>query len=87
MNLEVLLNTYERKARYLSALLTVAPIIIWLYFWFPEIRSLEGTIISLIVGLGISIPLSILARTSGKKVQDKLSINVGGSSCYYNFKE
>ncbi|MCG3085848.1 hypothetical protein JEG43_02740 [Anoxybacillus sp. LAT_35] len=72
MNLEVILNTYERKARYYPSLLTVSPIIIWLYLWFPEISSLEGTFISLIVGLGISIPLSVLARTLGKKKQDKL---------------
>ncbi|MDF2606281.1 MAG: hypothetical protein K0S34_471 [Bacillales bacterium] len=77
MNLDVVLNTYERKARYLPAVVSVSPVIIWLYLWFPEIRSLEGTFISLIIGLGISIPLSILARTLGKKQQDKLLIKWG----------
>ncbi|WHY63273.1 hypothetical protein [Cytobacillus firmus] len=77
MNLEVVLNTYERKARYLPAVWTVSPILIWLYLWFPEIRSLEGTFISLIIGLGISIPLSILARTLGKKEQNKLLLKWG----------
>jgi len=77
MNLDVVLNTYERKARYLPAVLTVSPIIIWLYLWFPDIRSFKGTFISLIVGLGISIPLSILARTLGKKEQDKLLVKWG----------
>lgn len=72
MNLDVVLNTYERNARYYPAVMTVSPIIIWLYLWFQEIRSLEGTFISLIVGLGISIPLSVLARTLGKKEQEKL---------------
>ncbi|MCT4777141.1 MULTISPECIES: hypothetical protein [Exiguobacterium] len=77
MNLDVVLNTYERKARYLPSLLTVSPIIIWLYLCFPDIRSLEGTFISLIVGLGISLPLSTLARTLGKKEQDKLLASWG----------
>ncbi|WP_284140622.1 hypothetical protein [Virgibacillus sp. LDC-1] len=77
MNLDVVLNTYERRARYLPAVLTISPIIIWLYLWFPDIRSLEGALISLIVGLGISIPLSILARTLGKKKQDKLLVKWG----------
>lgn len=77
MNLDVVLNTYERRARYLPAVLTVSPVIIWLYLWFPDIRSLEGTFISLIVGLGISVPLSILARTLGKKEQEKLLVKWG----------
>ncbi|MCR6110051.1 hypothetical protein HXA35_06890 [Bacillus sp. A301a_S52] len=77
MNLDVVLNTYERKARYYPAVLTITPIIVWLYLWFPDIRSLEGTFISLIAGLGISIPLSILARTLGKKAQEKLIMQWG----------
>lgn len=77
MNLEVVLNTYERRARYLPTVLTISPIIIWLYLWFPQIRSLEGTFTSLIIGLGISIPLSILARTLGKKIQSKLLFKWG----------
>lgn len=66
------LNPYELRARYLPAILTISPVIIWLYLWFPEIRSLKGTSISLLVGLGISIPLSILARDLGNKKQEIL---------------
>lgn len=66
------LNPYELRARYLPAVLTISPVIIWLYLWFPEIRSLKEASISLLVGLGISIPLSILARDLGNKKQEKL---------------
>ncbi|WP_163527847.1 hypothetical protein [Halobacillus ihumii] len=77
MNLDVVLNTYERKARYYPAVLTASPIIIWLYLWFPEFRSIEGALIS-ILGLGVAIPLSILARTLGKKKQKELIQQWGG---------
>lgn len=78
MSLKVLTNTYERNARLLPALLTIFPLIMWLFLWFPEFQTVKATVINFIFSLGFSLAISIVARALGKKVQEKLILKWRG---------
>lgn len=72
-----IINLYERRARYYPAVFTISPLIIFFYFWFKEIQSLEWAFLGIVTNLGLAIPLSTLARKLGNKKQDKLLIKWG----------
>lgn len=72
MNIKALFDDYERKARFIPSFITIFPIIIWIYCWFPMIQTVGWAIIVPILNLGIALPLTGVARDLGKKVEKRL---------------
>lgn len=65
-------NEYELKARIFPASLTILPFVITILLWFPQIISLESSLLISIISIIILFFLGKLAREKGKKVQSKL---------------
>jgi hypothetical protein len=78
MNINIILNTYDRKARYFPALLTLAPLIICLFLWISEVQTFGGSLVTLLLGLGLCIPLAQIPRKLGQDKQKKLEQKWGG---------
>lgn len=65
-------SVYEIKARFFPALLLILPIIFTIFIWYPDLISLDS---SLIIGLVFFITIFFLAkfcRAMGLKVQNKM---------------
>lgn len=72
------LNEYELKARIFPAILTILPFVITTLLWFPQLISLESSLLISIILIILLFFLGKLARERGKNVQSKLIQKWGG---------
>lgn len=74
-----LFDAYGRQARLFPGLLTVFPALLCALAWFPELLSgIGSTLLTICSSCGLLYGLSSLARTKGKKVEERLLKAWGG---------
>lgn len=76
---KMFMDAYDRPARLMPALLTLAPVPVLIICLFGKAQILGTTIISVATYCGIGYALARVARNSGKKLQDQLFENWGGA--------
>lgn len=69
---------YELKARMFPALLTILPFGLSILIWYPELISIESSVLIILVLMASLFFLAKMAREQGKKVQSKLLQEWGG---------
>jgi hypothetical protein len=72
MGIKDLFDEYELRARVLPALLIIFPTVFSSFAWFPELRSLGGAILNIVVTLGILTLMARLSRNAGKRKEQQL---------------
>lgn len=71
-------DQYELKARLAPALFILFPLIFSGFSWFPELRTLSSTIISMLATCGVLKFLAKMARDAGKAKEERLFKEWGG---------
>jgi hypothetical protein len=71
------IDRYELQARVRPCFLTLAPFLIVAFGWFPEVRTIVGTVFSLLVSCGGIYLLSRHAQTIGHRLERDGSATIG----------
>ncbi len=71
------IDRYELQARVRPCFLTLAPFLIVAFGWFPEVRTIVGTVFSLLVSCGGIYLLSRYAQTVGHRLERDGSATIG----------
>lgn len=71
-------DAYDRKARFFPSLLVLMPVLIVGYCMFGSERPALTSVLTLVFGAGGAFGLSVLARSAGKRLEDKVVKAWGG---------
>ncbi|MEA3017376.1 MAG: hypothetical protein QOI38_2098 [Sphingomonadales bacterium] len=74
---ELNLDRYDRNARLQPALLLLLPLFLFVAVWLPEVWTMAGTLVSILVASGVTFFLAQVARRSGSRLETKLGDQVG----------